>query len=255
MRKAFGAVVLMTLLLASAHPVAAITYGDPTGSAHGNVGSMVVQIQGEYYQVCSGTLIKHGVFLTAAHCVVGVPQDWDLYVSFAEDLESPAPLNPVTRRVAHPDFGKNMANLYDVGALLFDPAASAGITLAEVAPVDYVTDMSKRERREATFTAVGYGTIRESRQKGWQGILDNTERRSADQSFLSLQDAWLTLSMNEATGDGGTCYGDSGGPHFHGGYIVSVTVTGDTVCKATDKTYRLDRPWVHDFLRSEGLLR
>ena len=60
--------------------------------------------------------------------------------------------------------------------------------------------------------------------------------------------------MNEATGSGGTCYGDSGGPHVQGGYLVSLTVTGDTVCKATDKTYRLDRPWVHDFLVENGLL-
>jgi len=254
MRKTLGAVVLTTLLLASASPVAAITYGDPTGSAYGNVGSMVAEIQGKYYQVCSGTLIKHGVFLTAAHCVVGTPDDWKLHISFQPDLKSPAPLIEVKDVVAHPDYGKNMANLYDVGALLFDPADSTGISLAAVAPVDYLTDMSKRDRREATFTAVGYGTIRESRKKGWQGILDNTERRSGDQSFLSLQKAWLTLSMNEATGDAGTCYGDSGGPHFHGDYIVSLTVTGDAMCKATDKTYRLDRPWVYEFLRSEDLL-
>ena len=46
--------------------------------------------------------------------------------------------------------------------------------------------------------------------------------------------------MNEATGDGGTCYGDSDGPHFLGSVVVSVTVTGDVWCKATDKTYRVD---------------
>ena len=30
--------------------------------------------------------------------------------------------------------------------------------------------------------------------------------------------------------------------------IVSITVTGDSVCKATDKTYRLDTPAARDFL-------
>jgi secreted trypsin-like serine protease len=58
--------------------------------------------------------------------------------------------------------------------------------------------------------------------------------------------------MNDAKGDGGTCYGDSGGPHFLGGVesnlIVSITVTGDAVCKATDKTYRMDIDSARDFL-------
>jgi len=38
--------------------------------------------------------------------------------------------------------------------------------------------------------------------------------------------------------DGGTCYGDSGGPHFLGdsNKIVSLTVTGDAWCRATDVT-------------------
>ncbi len=30
--------------------------------------------------------------------------------------------------------------------------------------------------------------------------------------------------------------------------IVSITVTGDAVCKATDKTYRLDTPSARSFL-------
>jgi hypothetical protein len=48
--------------------------------------------------------------------------------------------------------------------------------------------------------------------------------------------------MNPSTGNGGTCYGDSGGPHFLGDSdtVVSLTVTGDAWCRATDVTYRLD---------------
>ena len=254
MKKMLGAILLTAALVSPASPVAAITYGEPTGSAYGNVGSMVAEVRGDYYQVCSGTLIKHGVLLTASHCLVGIPEDWNLYVSFAEDLESPAPLIPVTGVVVHPDYGKNMANPYDVGALLFATGASSDLTPAAVAPVGYLTEMSQRELRAATFTAVGYGTIRTSRKQGPQGILDNTQRRYGEQSALSLQEAWLTLNMNEATGGKGTCYGDSGGPHFHDGYIVSLTVTGDAMCKATDKTYRLDRRWVHDFLDDNDLL-
>ena len=54
--------------------------------------------------------------------------------------------------------------------------------------------------------------------------------------------------MNQATGNAGTCYGDSGGPHFLGDTVVAVTVTGDRWCKSTDKSYRVDTPWARDFL-------
>jgi hypothetical protein len=110
------------------------------------------------------------------------------------------------------------------------------------------------ELNHTLFTAVGYGAVRETRRGGFGGILDNTERRFAVQQFSSLTAAWMTLSMNQAKGDGGTCYGDSGGPHFLGAgetetdIVVSITVTGDAVCKSTDKTYRMDTGSARDFL-------
>ena len=80
----------------------------------------------------------------------------------------------------------------------------------------------------------------------------DSQRRYATQFFLSLEPAWLNLSENPSTGSGGTCYGDSGGPHFLGGTTsnlqVAITVTGDTACRATDKTYRLDTASARRFL-------
>jgi hypothetical protein len=77
----------------------------------------------------------------------------------------------------------------------------------------------------------------------WDGV-----RRFANQTLLSLQKTVLGLSMQPSTGDGGTCYGDSGGPHFLGDIVVSITVTGDAPCRASDKTYRLDTPSARAFL-------
>ncbi len=255
MRKAIVGILAAVLLVASTTPVMAIVYGQKTGNDYGNVGSMVVEIGGKYYQACTGTLINEGVMLTAAHCVVGLPSAWGVYVTFEPDILDAIPDELIEAKpLAHPKFGKNMSNLYDVGALVFEHPGWLKAEPAKLAPVDYLSKLSKSERRNGEYTAVGYGTIRESRQKGWQGILDNTARRYGTQSFLSLQKAWLTLSMNQATGNAGTCYGDSGGPHFLNGKIVSLTVTGDTVCKATDKTYRVDRQWVHDWLNKHNLL-
>lgn len=88
-----------------------------------------------------------------------------------------------------------------------------------------------------------------------EGLRDRGEefrRLVATQSALNLQKQWLLLSMNPNTGNGGTCYGDSSGPHFaHSidpNLQVSITITGDAVCKATDLTYGLDTPEARGFL-------
>ena len=52
------------------------------------------------------------------------------------------------------------------------------------------------------------------------------------------------------TGDGGTCFGDSGGPQFLGSsnLQVSITISGDSVCRSTNLDYRLDTPQARAFL-------
>lgn len=130
-----------------------------------------------------------------------------------------------------------------------------GIQPAQLPEASLLDDLNSAHLLGSTeFTIVGYGAVRETRKGGPAGILDNTERRFAVQTPAWLTSTWLTLSVNQATGGGGTCYGDSGGPHFLGAgatetnVVVSITVFGDTVCKASDVTYRLDTPAARDFL-------
>ncbi len=60
--------------------------------------------------------------------------------------------------------------------------------------------------------------------------------------------------MNPARGDGGTCYGDSGGPNFlvadatETNIVAATTITGDFICRATNVTYRMDTPSARAFL-------
>ena len=59
---------------------------------------------------------------------------------------------------------------------------------------------------------------------------------------------YLYLSMNPATDDGGTCWGDSWTKLF--GYtemIAALTVKGDAVCRATNVDYRFDTAAAHVF--------
>jgi secreted trypsin-like serine protease len=63
------------------------------------------------------------------------------------------------------------------------------------------------------------------------------------------------MSQQTVTGDGGTCFGDSGGPVFwepEDGprILVSVTSWGVPYCTASVFYYRVDIPETLDFLES-----
>jgi Trypsin len=147
--------------------------------------------------------------------------------------------------VTHPQFGAGGASdTHDIAVVLL-PTAPAGITPAQL-PTAGLLDQLKaaHELDDQTFTAVGYGTVREDKTGRPHSLFFDGVRRYALQHALNLEKAWLLLWMNPSTGNGGTCYGDSGGPHFLGGVesnlVVSITITGDAWCRASDKTYRLD---------------
>jgi hypothetical protein len=58
--------------------------------------------------------------------------------------------------------------------------------------------------------------------------------------------------MIAAQGQGGACYGDSGGPNFvviDGALVLAATtITGDTPCYATNVVYRTDTTVARTFL-------
>lgn len=74
MRKAIAACAASFLILAFASSASAITYGQPDGDGHPEVGALLAPqaYSDGTWATCSGTLISPTVFLTAAHC------DWGL---------------------------------------------------------------------------------------------------------------------------------------------------------------------------------
>jgi len=254
-----GTVFLVALLLVT--PALAITYGEPDGDGHPFVGSMVFHIPGEgYFQWCSGTLIASQVFLTASHCTAPIDATIARYpgsemlVTFDPTISAGGTFYTGTW-YTNPNYlaANGESDPGDVAVIVLDQ--SPGITPASL-PTAGLLDQLKDDHilKDTLFTAVGYGTIREVKTTGFHGILDNMDRNRVDQGFLSLTKAWITLSMNYATNNGGTCYGDSGGPHFihlngvETNIVAAITVTGDAPCVATDKDYRMDTDSARSFL-------
>lgn len=236
----------------------AITFGEPDNGRHPFVGSLVAEFRGETIQWCSGTLVSPTIFVTAAHCLFGTEQEGiPIWVTFDEiiDADSDGLIDAgVTLHtgtaVVHPLFPGAPNDPHDVAVFVLDEPVNM-LVYGDLPTLGLLDSIDKRS---TLFTTVGYGTVRDDKRFGFRSFELGTRRLVAVQEALSLNKAWLELSMNPSTGNGGTCYGDSGGPHFLGAgssettTIVSITVTGDRFCRATDKTYRLDTASALSFL-------
>jgi hypothetical protein len=250
-------------LFATAGPAGAITFGQPDGNRHPNVGALLAELDADSpgpELLCSGTLIAADVFLTAGHCTAFLEAEGisDVWVTFApqHDEDAPAPPGIIPGSyVTNPDFGFSgpggASDPHDLAVVLLD--SSPGLVPAQL-PTEGLLDQLKASHalKGATFTPVGYGAVREDKAGGPHALFADGVRRFTSQSFKSLQGAWIGLSQQPSTGDGGTCFGDSGGPHFLGGttsnLLVATTVTGDAQCRAFDKSYRVDTPSARAFL-------
>lgn len=254
---------LTALLSIATVPALAITYGEPDGDAHPYVGSIVVDVPGQgVFQWCSGTLIAEDVFLTASHCtaplnglLAAIPGA-QVLVTFDPTISETGQFYTGTW-FTNPNFGfagpGGKSDPGDVAVIVLGQAP--GIAPARLPHAGMLDELQANHvLLDTRFTAVGYGTVRETNRTGLQAILGNLDRNRAEQGYLSLTAAWLMLSMNLSTDNGGTCYGDSGGPHFihidgvETDIVASITVTGDQPCKATDKTYRMDSESARGFL-------
>jgi len=263
-------IVAITLLVTPSR-VRAITYGFvDTNNVFGNVGAFIVKspTTSRIVPICSGTLIAPSVFLTASHCTVFYTDDlaargFTAFVSFDNpipfaDLTSPRTnLIPVTEVVTNPRFNQSQSDSGDIAVLILPQRATRGITPATLPPAGLLDQLAAQNGlQSAVFTPVGYGL--QNRVVGggppFFQDLNPAPRMYAFSSFNALNGGYLRLSQNPATGNGGTCFGDSGGPNFFNvngvRILTATTVTGDAVCRSTNVTYRLDIVSAREFLAS-----
>jgi hypothetical protein len=153
----------------------------------------------------------------------------------------------------HPKFGHDQGNLYDLGVIILPAGSTGGLnpaTLPSEGLLDEVT--AKGGLVGESIVNVGYGTVPDWKQAPPRFSFDGV-RRVSTSPYMGLTKSWLKLLMNnDATGEGGVCFGDSGGPHFletdAGNILVATTTGGDPNCRALSYNYRLDIPGARDFL-------
>lgn len=248
MRTVMAACAAAICLFAFPGSAGAVVYGVPDGNGHPNVGALLApqSYSDGTWASCSGTLISPTVFLTAAHC------EWDtdrLAVTFASTYV------PGTSKVywgtwhADPLYSGAQGDPHDIAVLVLDKAVT-GITPARLPRAGSLENLSSNQ----SFTSVGYGAQSVTIDRGPTFHYADIRYVATSNTLFAINKAWLRISMNPTLGDGGTCYGDSGGPNFLGAgstetnIVAATTITGDFMCRATNVVYRLDTASARGFL-------
>ena len=237
----------------TAAPANAITYGTPTsGDQYSSVGGLVTTSTrtGEQYVYCSGTLISPTVFLTAAHCDISDTTGTDeACVTFDNRLTDRSKLYCGTF-IASPYYTHRQNDPNDLAVVVFEkPIRNVG-TATVVDEVGYLDRLFAEGEldQSSEFVSVGYGITEFTNAPGGPRAQALNTKMYATGTFNALGPGYIRISQNPATGDAGTCSGDSGGPQFLDGVLVSITITGDVFCKSTNVVQRLDTELAQLFL-------
>jgi hypothetical protein len=229
---------------------------------------------GNFMWRCSGSLLTDRVFLTAGHCTdqnaaespvsarIWFEQNAGGAYDADTDTEDPNTGYPnrclpgddlcVTSTKLY-DFGfdefKGFPNIRDLGLIILP--RSQAVELPEygvLAGAGFLESLARPQN--ARFTLSGYGVTYSNPVKS----VSYRERLMTVTRLVNLNTSHntagynLQLSMAPGGGRGGSCFGDSGGPTFYGGFasnvIVGVTSWGfgsnRQTCGGTGFSFRTD---------------
>jgi hypothetical protein len=208
---------------------------------------------------CSGELIAPTQFLTAAHCTADLINNTFIHldgVTFDPTFDpNTSTVIPAASVTVDPLFGKDRADLHDLGVItLASPAPATPVVLPTSGLLDQLAAQGGLHGQD--FTNVGYGATGWAFGGGPPTFVNFTPavRRVSTSPFMALEPNVLRLLGNtNATGEGGTCVGDSGSARYLNVAgtdvaVATVSLGTDQRCVANDSNYRLDTPSARAFL-------
>ena len=156
--------------------------------------------------------------------------------------------------VTHPQYSDftDPRNWNDTGVIILDTPLALPTT--PLPPENYLNQFAQPRLNSTEFLTIGYGTEVRKAESGPQVPTPMREpivRRYTTEIGQKLTSQILQNNGNEndPRAGGGTCFGDSGGPAMHGGYIVADTSYGYTNnCRYLGGYQRVDIPVVRNWL-------
>jgi hypothetical protein len=171
---------------------------------------------------------------------------FDKSIPFGDLTAQKTKLLAVSNVVTNPNYNQAQSDSGDIGALILSSNVN-GLTPAALPSCGLLNQLvAQNGLKNAVFTNAGYGVQNRVVGGGVPYFQDTNPipRMYSFSSFNSLNGGYIRLSQNPSTGNGGTCFGDSGGPNFltlNGQLILAaITITGDSVCRSTNVVYRTD---------------
>jgi secreted trypsin-like serine protease len=277
---ALVAVTALAVVIVSAPK--AITGNFVPDNEHPFVGLVVFySANGDFMWRCSGSLIAPKVFLTAGHCTDqnATESPVSARIWFEEDAGklfngTVDPVSGYPSACYQPTVCTSSTHLYDygftglslagdnhdIGLIVLDQPVSGVTEYGSLAAAGYLNALARqRGLQDTTFTASGFGVSRYS-QNNPKKEVSYRVRLMAETQLVNLTSILtggfnLQLSSAPAAGRGGTCFGDSGGPIFHGPF-ASNTIAGvssfvqDGNCRGTGFAYRTDQQAVLAWIQS-----
>ncbi|MEX2273988.1 MAG: trypsin-like serine protease [Actinomycetota bacterium] len=156
--------------------------------------------------------------------------------------------------ITHPEYSDftDLKNWNDTGVVILE--RSPGLKTAPLAPANYLDAYDQPRLNKTAFLAIGYGTeVRKPEEPPRPPTAESLPlvRRSTTEIGQKLDAQILQTNGNEKDprAGGGSCFGDSGGPMIHGGYIVgdsSYVFTNN--CRYLSGYQRVDIPVVRNWL-------
>jgi hypothetical protein len=152
------------------------------------------------------------------------------------------------RAYPHPEYEDALFFLHDLGVVVLDEPVHMA-KYGELPELHYLNAFMRMEKSQRRFTPVGYG-LEKVLPIGTEG---GDTRRRANVKLITLKGqgtapagTYATFSNNLGTvHQGGTCFGDSGGPIFDSGTRIIVAVNSFGVspnCTGFGGGYRVDQP-------------